>query len=193
MAGSAPAPPATVVAIDDDAMVLLMISRTLSAAGMICHTAATGAEGLNLIRATNPDLVLLDLVLVGEDGFSICREIRKDWSAEELPVVMITGLEDMASITAAYQAGANDFLAKPLHWKHLPYRIQHVLGANRALRALRESTRTLRSIFAVHPDSIFTVDTREAVTLVHSGVSGDSPEPCGRLGALAFIGSGPGR
>jgi diguanylate cyclase (GGDEF)-like protein len=183
-AGSVLAHPPTVVAIDDDAMVLLMTSRTLSAAGMICHTAATGAEGLLLIRATDPDLVLLDLVLVGEDGFSICREIRQTWSAEELPVVMVTGLDDLASINAAYQAGANDFLTKPLHWKHLPYRIRHVLEANRALLALRESTRTLRSIFAVHPDSIFTVDTREAVTLVHSGVSGDGVEPCGRLGAL---------
>jgi diguanylate cyclase (GGDEF)-like protein len=173
-AGPAPAERApTVVAIDDDPMVLLMIARTLAAVGMVCHTASTGRQGLALIRAHEPDLVLLDLILVGEDGFSICREIRRTWSPHQLPVVMVTGLEDLESINAAYLAGANDFLTKPLHWKHLPYRIQHVLAANRAFNALQDSTRTLRSLFAVHPDSIFTVDRQDRVTLVHSGIHGE--------------------
>jgi len=132
-----------VVAIDDDAMILVMVKRTLGAAGMVCHTATTGAAGLELIRSLAPDLVLLDLVLVGEDGFSICREIRRTWSAVELPVVMVTGLEDLESIQAAYQAGATDYLTKPLHWKHLPYRIRHVLQANRAFKSLQSSTRML--------------------------------------------------
>ena len=175
MDGAAPenAPAPTIVAIDDDAMVLLMMRKTLAAAGMACHTATSGEAGIRLIREHRPDLVLLDILLVGEDGFTICREIRKIWSAEELPVVMVTGLEDIASIDAAYQAGANDFLSKPLHWKHLPYRIRHVLQANRSSNALRDSLRTLRSIFAVHPDSIFTVDGQGAVTLVHSGIHGE--------------------
>ena len=169
--GDSPAslPVATVVAIDDDAMTLLMISRTLAAAGMVCHTAVDGAQGLRLIRELKPDLVLLDIVLVGEDGFSVCREIRRTWSPQELPVVMVTGRDDLESIHSAYQAGANDFLAKPLHWKHLSFRILHVLQANRSFQELRESLGTLRSILAVHPDSIFTVDREERVTLVHSG------------------------
>jgi len=141
MPASVPAP--VVVAIDDDAMILLMVRKTLAAAGMVCHTATTGTAGLELIRSVGPDLVLLDLVLVGEDGFSICREIRRAWSAVELPVVMVTGLEDLESIQAAYQAGATDYLTKPLHWKHLPYRIRHILQASRAFRSLQDSTRML--------------------------------------------------
>ncbi|MDR3671847.1 MAG: response regulator [Holophaga sp.] len=136
-----PAP--SVVAIDDDPTALLMIARTLEADGMLCRTATTGAEGLRLIRQRQPDLVLLDIVMVDEDGFTICREIRRAWSPEQLPVVMVTGLEDLASIQTAYQVGANDFLTKPLHWKHLAYRIHHILRANRAFKALRESEQRL--------------------------------------------------
>ena len=180
-------PSPIVVAIDDEKLVLLMIAKTLRADGLVCHTATTGAEGLRLIRDLRPDLVLLDILLGGEDGFSICREIRTTWSAEELPVVMVTGLEDLGSIQTAYQAGANDFLAKPLHWKHLPYRIRHVLQANRALTALRESTRTLRSIFAAHPDPIFTVDGEGNVTLVHSGIHGEDNEVRPALGTLGEL------
>jgi diguanylate cyclase (GGDEF)-like protein len=173
-----------VVAIDDDAMILIAIARALASASIVCHTATTGEAGLRLIRAHEPDLVLLDLVLMGEDGFTICREIRRTWSPEEMPVVMVTGLEDLASIQAAYQAGANDFLVKPLHWKHLPYRIQHVLLANRSFKALQDSTRTLRSLFAAHPDPIFTVDAQDIVTLVHSGIHGEDNELRPPLGTL---------
>ncbi len=176
--------PAVVVAIDDDAVILRVIAKVLASAGMVCHTATTGEAGLRLIRETRPDLVLLDVVLVGEDGFTICREIRRTWSPEELPVVMVTGLEDLASIQAAYRAGANDFLAKPLHWKHLPYRIQHVLQANGAFKALQDSTRTLQSLFAAHPDPIFTVDVQGRVTLVHSGIHGEGNALRPSLGTL---------
>jgi CheY-like chemotaxis protein len=187
--GDSPAsgPVATVVAIDDDAMTLLMISRTLAVAGMVCHTATDGVEGLRLIRELKPDLVLLDIVLVGEDGFGICREIRRTWSPEELPVVMVTGLDDLGSIHSAYQAGANDFLAKPLHWKHLSFRILHVLQASQSLRELRESLGTLRSILAVHPDSIFMVDREEQVTLVHSGSQRGESGHRPALGTLARL------
>ncbi len=177
-----PAP--TVVAIDDDPNILLLISRTLTAEGMVCHTAATGSEGLRLIRAHRPDLVLLDIVLVGEDGFTVCREIRRTWPLEDLPVVMVTGLEDLASIQAAYQAGANDYLTKPLHWKHLPYRIRHVLQANQALKALQDRTKTLRSLFSVHPDLILTLDAKGLLNVVHSGIPGDDGQlfpPAGLL------------
>jgi diguanylate cyclase (GGDEF)-like protein len=176
-----------VVAIDDDAMILMALSKALTAAGFVCHTATSGEAGLRLIQEHAADLVLLDLILVGEDGFSICREIRRTWSPEELPVVVVTGLEDLASIQSAYLAGANDFLVKPLHWKHLPYRIQYVLRANRAFKALQVSTRTLRSLFAVHPDPIFTVDAQEVVTLVHSGIHGEDNETRPPLGTLTEL------
>ena len=175
---------ATVVAIDDDPLILAATSKALASAGLICHTARGGAEGLRLIEAHRPQLVLLDVRLEEEDGFDLCRRIRRSWSPEDLPVVMVTGLGDHAAIQAAYQAGATDFLAKPLHWKHLPYRIRHILRANRAFKALRDSTRTLRSLFAAHPDPIFTVDDRDVVVLVHSGIHGESNDIRPPLGTL---------
>ncbi len=177
-------PPVAVVAIDDDAVLLRTLARTLEAAGMVCHTASSGAAGFQLIRERVPDLVLLDIGLPGEDGFTVCRGIRAHWSREELPVVMVTGLEDLPSIQAAYRAGANDYLTKPLHWKHLPFRIQHVLNASRAYRDLQDRTRTLRSLFAAHPDPIFTVDAKGIVTLEHSGIHGEPNEVRPPLGSL---------
>jgi CheY-like chemotaxis protein len=87
-----------VVAIDDDASILLATAKALTSAGMVCHTATTGAEGLRLIRECHPDLVLLDILLIGEDGFTLCREIRRTWSPEELPVIMMTSLEETSAI-----------------------------------------------------------------------------------------------
>ena len=176
-----------VVAIDDDPLILRAVEHTLTAAGFVCHTAQNGKLGLQLVKDSKPDLVLLDVVLVGEDGFSICRDIRQSWSKEELPVVMLTSMEDLTSIQTAYQAGANDFLTKPLHWRHLPYRLRHVLHAAEAFVALQERTRTLHSVFAAHPDPIFTLTTGGVVTLVHSGIPGESNvnrPPLGNLGEL---------
>ncbi len=179
-----PEPPLRVVAIDDDRAILRTIAHTLRSAGVDCATATGGEAGLGLIRELKPDLVLLDIGLVDEDGYGVCREIRRTWTAEELPVVMVTGLEDLEAIQSAYQAGANDFLTKPLHWKHLPYRIQHVLAAARAIKTLQDRTQTLRSLFAAHPDPIFTVDPRGEVTLVHSGIHGESNDLRPPLGLL---------
>jgi diguanylate cyclase (GGDEF)-like protein len=186
-AGSSPAIAGSrhvVVAIDDDAMILRAISKALPAMDFACHTATTGAEGFRLIHEYAPDLVLLDLMLGDEDGFTICRELRRTWSSEELPVVVLTGLDDLSSIQEAYQSGATDFLTKPIHWKHLPYRIRHVLRASRAFKELEHRTQTLRSLFAVHPDPIFTVDRQEVVTLVHSGIIGENNEVRPPLGTL---------
>lgn len=167
-------PKRMVVAIDDDPLILRAVEHTLEADGFTCRTARDGKTGMQLIRELRPDLVLLDVVLVGEDGFGICSEIRQAWSKEELPVVMLTSMEDLASIQMAYQVGANDFLTKPLHWKHLPYRLRHVLRATEAFSALQERTRTLNSLFAAHPDPIFTLTSKGVVTLVHSGIQGES-------------------
>ena len=150
-------PEPTVVAIDDDPLVLLTIARTLGAAGMVCRTAASGQEGLQLIRDQLPDLVLLDIIMPGEDGFSVCREIRRSWSPVQLPVVMVTALEDLASIQTAYQAGATDYLTKPLHLKHLPYRIRHILRANHAFRALLDTGERYQRITEAITDYIYHV------------------------------------
>ena len=177
-------PPIVVVAIDDDALLLKTVSKTLTSAGMICHTATSGSAGLQLIRGQVPNLVLLDIGLPGENGFTVCRQIRASWSREEMPVVMVTGQEDLASIEAAYQAGANDYLTKPLHWKHLPFRIHHVLSASHDYHDLQDRTRTLRSLFAAHPDPIFTVDAKGTVTLEHSGIHGEGNDVRPPLGSL---------
>ena len=166
-----------IVAIDDDAITRTMIHKAISLQGFVCHTASSGAEGLEVIAREKPDLVLLDLMLGDDDGFHVCKEIRKTWSPQVLPVVVITGLEDFESIEHAYEAGANDYLTKPLHWRHLPYHLRNILRATQAFKDLHHSTDTLRSLIAAHPDLIFFVNPQGEVTQVRNGgTSGQETE-----------------
>lgn len=173
-----------IVAIDDDALMRTLIHKAISTTGFVCHTARTGSEGLDLIGRENPDLVLLDLMLGDDNGFRICREIRKTWSPQELPVVVITGLEDFESIERAYEAGANDYLTKPLHWRHLPYHLRNILRATQAFKDLHHSTDTLRSLIAAHPDLIFFVNQTGEVTHVRNGGTNGQETEIQVLGTL---------
>ncbi len=128
-----------VLVIDDDPLVRLMVGEALSQAHYAITTAASAEEGLHEFARQAHDLVLLDVLLPGMDGFATCRQIRQSDTGALLPIVMLTGLDDRGSIKAATDAGATDFITKPIAWELLPYRIEQVLRAARNLRDLYDS------------------------------------------------------
>src|SRR5262249_54099753 len=96
-----------------------------------CDTAIDGEAALQALRARPYDLVLLDIVMPRLDGFALLAKIRSDDNLRHLPVIMLTGHDDNASIDQAYGAGANSFAAKPVNWRQLSYHIRHVIRATR--------------------------------------------------------------
>ncbi|MDH3454847.1 MAG: response regulator, partial [Desulfuromonadales bacterium] len=106
---------------------LKLISLLLSKDNYGYATARDGYAALEMLRSYAPDLVLLDVMMPGMDGFEVCRRIRLDADAGRVPVVMVTALEDRASRLAGLLAGANDFLSKPVDGVELMVRVKNLL------------------------------------------------------------------
>jgi diguanylate cyclase (GGDEF)-like protein/PAS domain S-box-containing protein len=136
-AQTARAPLALVV--DDDPSVRMRARLELAAAGFRVAEAATGEDGLRAVERGAVDLVVLDVQLPGADGFATCRAIRNLPGGEDLPVLMVTGSEDLASVERAFQAGATDFATKPIHWPLLRHRARFLVRAGDTFRRLQRT------------------------------------------------------
>ena len=128
-----------VMVVDDDQAVRLLARETLENSGFAVRDAESGEEALAAFALHLPDIVLLDVMMPGIDGFSVCSAIRRTESGRDTPVLMMTGLDDLESIDFAYEAGATDFITKPINWHILGYRVSYMLRASCALEQLRES------------------------------------------------------
>ena len=102
-----------VLVVDDEVLVVRLLSRTLQAAGHDVSVATDATEALDLVRRAPPDLVLLDVNLPGGNGFEVCRELRNDPATAAVPIVLLSGNDSEAQRTRALEAGATEFLAKP--------------------------------------------------------------------------------
>ena len=125
--------------VDDDAAIRLLAREALEQLDLDVSDACDGAEALDRFEALSPDLVLLDVQMPRLDGFSVCREMRRQPRGKDTTIVMITGLDDHTSIFRAYKEGATDFITKPINWPILIHRVRYLLRAREAFRALRES------------------------------------------------------
>jgi len=116
-----------VVLADDDPSIRLMIRHVLESEEFDIVEAADGIEALKAVEKHHPALVLLDAVMPGIDGFTTCKQI-KDKGHTDVPVMMITGLDDDASVERAYDVGAIDFITKPIKWAVLKHRVKSVVA-----------------------------------------------------------------
>lgn len=148
MTGSRKTPMPRVLIVDDDPSVRFLASEALERIGFACHGVGSGAEALRSFEETPPELILLDVLLPDINGFTILDRVRKHPLGQRLPVIMITGLEDSASIHRAYEAGATDFVTKPFNWALFPQRVQYVHRSARTaedlIRARGEALDALR-------------------------------------------------
>jgi CheY-like chemotaxis protein len=122
------ASPATVLVVDDDDVVRRTVCRSLEAGGYRAVTAADGVECFAALEAERIRLVLMDVEMPGASGFEVTRTIRERWSADELPVIMLTGHGEQQNVMLALQAGASDFLVKPASRRDLLAKVAHGLG-----------------------------------------------------------------
>ena len=128
-----------ILVADDDEMQRFLMGEALEAEGFRVELVADGASAVERSQALRPDVVLLDVVMPGMDGYKACAALRAHAFGEQLPIVMVTGQEDLESIARAYHAGATDFIAKPLNWTLLRHRIRYVYRAGRAFKQLKAS------------------------------------------------------
>ncbi|HEY0817757.1 MAG TPA: response regulator, partial [Rhizobacter sp.] len=120
-----------VLLVDDDEVNLLLTAIALRERGFSITEATSGERAIQLLADWLPDVVVLDALMPGLDGFQTCAELRNLPGFESLPVLMLTGLDDDASITRAYEAGATDFFVKSTQWSLLAGRLRYLLRSSR--------------------------------------------------------------
>jgi predicted signal transduction protein with EAL and GGDEF domain/FixJ family two-component response regulator len=128
-----------VLLVDDDEVNLLLTSIALREQGFSVTEAMSGEKAIEVLSDWQPDVVVLDALMPGLDGFETCRALRVLPGFESLPVLMLTGLDDDASITRAYEAGATDFFVKSNQWSLLAGRLRYLLRASRTRAELERS------------------------------------------------------
>jgi DNA-binding response OmpR family regulator len=115
---------AEVLVVEDDAAVREGLQLALRRQGHVVHTAESGERGIEVLVHHRPDIVVLDLMLPGMDGFETCRRMR---AAGPVPIIMLTARSDDFDVVAGLEAGADDYVAKPVEPRVLDARIRAVL------------------------------------------------------------------
>ena len=116
-----------IAVVEDDAAIRRVLALALKSAGYRVETADAGDVGLDLVQRTRPDLVLLDLMLPGLDGLTVCRRLRQAPETAAMPIIMLTAKGEERDVVAGLDAGANDYVTKPFSKAILLARIRAFL------------------------------------------------------------------
>jgi len=128
--------PLSILVVDDDPRIRALLRRTLQLEGYRVLEAADGKEALKMLDREEPDLVILDVLMPGPDGFAVCERIRE---REDVPILMLTARDEVGDRVRGLRAGADDYLVKPFAMEELLARIHSLLR-----RAGRLEDRPLR-------------------------------------------------
>jgi len=131
--------------VDDDMVTRLLVREAIEQSGFGVTEADDGKPAIDLFSASQPDIVLLDVLMPGLDGFDTCKALREIPGAENVPIVMMTTLDDIDSINRAFNAGATDFIIKPINFTLLERRIHHILRSSLTEAQLRSSRSRLQT------------------------------------------------
>jgi CheY-like chemotaxis protein len=142
--GKTPHQPPLILIVDDDDLVRSILCQKVQHDGYQVQIARNGEEALVIYQEIQPDLVLMDGVMPEMDGFECCEQLQQLPGGDLTPVLMITGLDDSASLDRAYAVGAADYITKPIHWAVLRQRVKRVLEQSQLHRELEASNLALR-------------------------------------------------
>ena len=176
---------AVVLVADDDPVMRLLMVEMLDSVGLDAIEAEDGARAVELAHERSPDLILMDVEMPHMDGFAACRAIRDSANGASVPIVMVTGGDDLEAVTNAYEAGATDFVSKPINWPILGHRVLYVLRASDAIVRLRIADAQNRAVLAAIPDTFFRM-SRDGIYLDYEP-GRDHPGRASRGQAHAYL------
>ena len=143
MDGGATSQAVRILVVDDDPIARSLMRATLENDDFVVIEAEDGVEGCEACALHRPDLVLVDVVMPRMDGYELCRHLRAQPDFAHLPIVVVTSLDDIPSIAQAYDAGATDFIPKPINWLVLNQRARYILRASQAFEELKRNRDSL--------------------------------------------------
>jgi signal transduction histidine kinase len=133
----------TVLIVDDDPTARETLVAILEGEGYDIQQAKDGLQALQILKQLQPDLILLDVMMPAMDGFEVCRRIRATPPLAEVPIILLTALDDRDSLLSGIESGADDFLSKPPDRRELVARVRTITRLNR-YRTLMEQRENIR-------------------------------------------------
>ncbi len=133
----------SILVVDDDISMRFLVREALESLDVTVKEVDNGTDAIAEFNNHHPDLILLDIKMSGMDGFEVCKTIRRLPEGKNLPIVMMTGLHDVASVEHAFDIGATDFITKPIEWALFNHRIRYILKASEAFRNIKAEQRSL--------------------------------------------------
>src|SRR5260370_7358604 len=138
---------ARILVVDDQRSNAEMMAGVLKARGYSVYIALDGQQALEQVREMHPDLVVSDILMPGVDGYDLCRRLRSAPETALLPVILVTSLDAQRERIKGLEAGADDFLSKPVNWEELFARVRSLLR----VKALQND---LKHMHAQPPDHL---------------------------------------
>lgn len=127
--------PDMVLVIDDEPDSLRMLTSMLETADLTVLIASSGAQALDVLQHVKPDLILMDAVMPGIDGFETTTLIKRDPALAPIPVIFMTGLTESEHVIEAFEVGGVDYVRKPINWQELLARVRVHMAQSRAVHA----------------------------------------------------------
>ncbi len=143
-----------ILVVDDDPTLRMLVRAALEQAGYAVEEATDGWQALQQFIRYKPAAIMMDVDMPGMNGFDACIRIREDAVGAHIPILMVTGLEDVESVNRAYAVGATDFIPKPINWALLAHRIRYVLRASGTYQELRTSEAKNTALLSAIPDTL---------------------------------------
>ncbi len=156
----------TILIVDDEPSARMVLESILKVDGYMLAFAANGYEALKQASALTPDLILLDVMMPGIDGFEVCRQLRTTPRLADVPIIMITALDDRDSRLQGIEAGADDFISKPIDRIEMRARVKMIIKLNRYRRLMEERMKFER-VVELSPNGIVIVNTTGDILLTN--------------------------
>ncbi|MFH2058646.1 MAG: response regulator [Pseudomonadota bacterium] len=148
-----------ILIVDDVPKNIQVIGTILRGKGFLCSIAQSGSQALEIVEQNPPDLILLDIMMDGMDGFETCSRLKKNSTTKDIPIIFLSGLSDTASKVEGFKIGAVDFITKPFQSEEVLVRIKthltlrtlqkHLEEKNTQLQEALDKIKTLKGLLPI--------------------------------------------